>query len=356
MSGAIRVAILGAGIGREHLAAYRQLPERFEVKAVCDLDRDRAASIIQDNAIRIETDAARMLSDPEIDLIDVCLPPHLHFEMAVRALQAGKHVVCEKPLVCSLKEADALIEVAAGSKGSLIPVFQYRYGPAITQLHALMEAGLTGRPYAASLETHWNRNAEYYAVPWRGTWAGEQGGAVLGHAIHNHDLLMHILGPVARLSAMTTTRVNGIEVEDCAAISFQMENGAVASSSITLGAASDTTRLRICFEGLTAESGPEPYAPATGPWRFEAREPADQTRVDEVVASVPAVKTGFTGFFEALADSLAGQGGREVTLADGRRSIELVTAIYHASRFDKVVKLPLAAGTTLYESWIPTET
>lgn len=351
----IKVAIFGAGIGREHLKAYRQLPERFKVTVLCDLDTDRAASILQGDDIKIERDAAAVLADPDIDLIDVCLPPHLHFEMTLRALQADKHVICEKPLVSSLKEVDALIEAAARSKGTLTPIFQYRYGPAMAQLHALIEAGLTGSAYAASLETHWNRDADYYAIPWRGTWAGEQGGAVLGHAIHNHDLLMHILGPVARLSAMTTTRANEIEVEDCAAISFQMESGAVASSSITLGAANDTSRLRIAFEGLTAESGSEPYAPATGAWRFEARVPTDQARIDEVLASVRDVNTGFTGFFEALADALEGRGGREVTLADGRRSIELVTAIYHANRIGKVVELPLGADTPLYESWIPKE-
>ncbi len=355
MNKLIRVAIFGAGIGREHLEAYRQLPERFKVAVICDLDRDRAASIIQGQDIRIETDAGAILSDPNIDLIDICLPPHLHFEMTRRALQADKHVICEKPLVSSLKEADALVEAAARSKGTLTPVFQYRYGPAMTQLHALIDAGLAGRAYAASLETHWNRDAEYYAIPWRGTWSGEQGGAVLGHAIHNHDLLMHILGPVARLSAMTTTRVNEIEVEDCAAISFQMESGAVASSSITLGAANDSSRLRIAFEGLTAESGSEPYAPATGDWRFEARAPADQARINEVLANMPEVNSGFAGFFEALADALEGRGGREVTLADGRRSIELVTAIYCANRFGKVVELPLGADAPLYESWIPTE-
>lgn len=170
----IRVAIFGAGIGREHLEAYRRLPERFNVSVLCDLDTDRAASIIQGADIKIETDAAAILGDPDIDLIDICLPPHLHFEMAVRALQADKHVICEKPLVSSLKEVDALIEAADRSKGTLTPVFQYRYGPAMAQLHALIEAGLTGRAYAASLETHWNRDAEYYAVPWRGTWAGAQ--------------------------------------------------------------------------------------------------------------------------------------------------------------------------------------
>lgn len=349
----IRVAIVGAGIGRAHLAGYRALPERFQVRALCELDTARAADAIGEDKIHIETDLNRVLQDPEIDLIDVCLPPHLHYPVTLQALEAGKHVVCEKPLVTSLKEADALIEAASRANRFLSPVFQYRFGPAMSQLHALMAAGLTGKPFAASIETHWDRDSAYYDVSWRGTWTGESGGAVLGHAIHNHDLIAMIMGPVARVAAITTTRVNDIEVEDCAAITLQMENGSVATSSITLGAATNTSRIRICFEGLTAESGDEPYAPAMGEWTFTARAPHDQARIDAVLSSVQTQKDGFAGFFEALADALERGGTTAVTAQDGRDSIELVTAIYQAARVGQTIDLPLTATNPLYEGWLP---
>ncbi|MHA3979825.1 Gfo/Idh/MocA family protein [Halovulum sp. GXIMD14794] len=349
----IRVAILGAGIGQSHLAAYAVLRERFEVRTVCDIDAERAGQMVKGTGIRVETDLNAVLADPEIDLVDVCLPPHLHFSVSKAAMEAGKHVICEKPLVPSLREADALISVATDSGRQLFPVFQYRYGQAAAQLDALREAGLVGKPYAASIETHWNRGAAYYAVDWRGTWAGENGGAVLGHAIHNHDLLAAIMGPIARLSATVTTRVNPIEVEDCAAILFEMENGAVATSSITLGAANDTTRFRFCFDGLTAESGSEPYAPMSGAWKFFAREPAKQADVDAVLAEVPTVHPGFIGYFDAIADHLGGRPGRAVTQEDGRRSIELVAAIYHASRTGARVSLPVGPENPLYSGWAP---
>ncbi len=350
----IRVAIIGAGIGREHLAGYQALPDLFSVQALCDLDRDRAAEVIGENPIRLETDFSSILADPDIDLIDICLPPHLHFSSTIDALKAGKHVVCEKPLVTSLHEVDLLIDASEKAQRMLFPVFQYRFGPAMAQLQALVDADLTGRAYAASMETHWDRDADYYAVPWRGTWDGENGGAVLGHAIHNHDLMIAILGPVARISAATATRVNAIEVEDCAAISFQMESGALVTSSITLGAADNTSRIRICFEGLTAESGTEPYAPATGEWTFTARWPASQEQVDAVLETVGEVHAGYAGFFEALAKALDGETrNRAVTLQDGRRSIELVTAIYQAARLGKSVDLPLDSDNTLYLGWRP---
>ncbi|ASY66143.1 Myo-inositol 2-dehydrogenase (plasmid) [Sinorhizobium sojae CCBAU 05684] len=349
-----RVAIIGAGIGAQHLAGYRALPARFEVRTFCDLDADRARGVAgEDDSITVTDDLDAVLADPDIDLVDICLPPHLHFPVSVKVLTAGKHVVCEKPLVRSLAEADALIDVAQKAGRRVFPVFQYRYGKGTAQLRALMDAGLAGKPFAASLETHWNRGSDYYAVPWRGTWAGESGGAVLGHAIHNHDLLCSIFGPVAELSASVTTRVNEIEVEDCGAILMVHESGALSTSSITLGAAMDTTRLRFTFEGLTAESGTAPYAPAEGGWRFTARAPRDQAAIDQVLAGLPATLAGYAGYFDAIADALEGRGGREVTLEDGRQSIELVTAVYYAARTGQRVSLPLSRAAPLYESWLP---
>lgn len=348
------VAIIGAGIGEQHLAGYRQLPDQFAVKAICDLNQDRARVITGgDNTIAIHADSHAVLEDPTIDIIDICLPPHLHFDVSLAALAARKHVICEKPLVRSVREVDVLSTAAAAAQRQVFPVFQYRYGHGLHQLQALIHAGLAGKPYAASLETHWNRDSEYYAVAWRGTWTGESGGAVLGHAIHNHDLLTYVMGPIKSLSAITTTRVNPIEVEDCAAISFEMESGALATSSISLGAGNDTSRLRFLFEGLTATSGTEPYAPGEGTWTFTARNPTKQAQINAVLANLSPVHAGYAGFFEAIAYSLDGHPGRDVTLADGRRSIELVTAVYQAARTGKRVALPLGKENALYAGWQP---
>ena len=361
----IRVAVLGAGIGREHLRAYLALPERFDVRTLVDVDAARAETVLAAEApgcgIRVGTELDAVLADPTVDLVDVCLPPHLHAPVSIRALGAGKHVVCEKPLATSLAEADAMLAAAAASGRTLAPVFQYRHGRATAALAALAGAGLTGRAFVASLETHWDRAADYYAVPWRGTWAGENGGAVLGHAIHAHDLLVAVMGPVESVSAHLATRVNGIEVEDCAAVAFRLASGAVATSSITLGAVGDATRLRFCFERLTAESGSAPYRPAEDAWTFTARDPADQDRVDAVVAGVGPVRPGFEGLFDALADRLAdpraGRPGAAVPRAadagDGRASIELVAAIYLAARSGRSVSLPLRQDSLVYPGWNP---
>jgi len=322
-----RIAIVGAGIGREHLAAYRALPERFDVSILCDQDADRAASILDgDSSIAIETDLATVLSDPTIDIVDICLPPHLHLSGCLDALKAGKHVVCEKPLVSSLKDAAELTAAVAASGKTLTPVFQYRYGPGLAKLRALMAADLCGKPLVASIDTHWDRDADYYDNPWRGTWKG----------------------------AFTTTRVNPIETEDCASISFSMVSGAVASSSITLGAADNTTRFQFCFDRLTVTSGLNPYAPANDEWTFQARGAADQSLVDKCVADVVDVPIGYIGLFTELSKKLRGESNDVVKLDDGIRSLELVSAIYCANETSTVVELPLGTTHPYYSGWLPT--
>ena len=210
---------------------------------------------------------------------------------------------------------------------------------------------MLGKPFIGTLETHWNRGAKYYSIDWRGTWAGEQGGAILTHAIHIHDLLSLIFGPVKSVYASTGTRVNKVEVEDCAAISITMENGALVTSSVTLGAANDTSRLKFCFEGLTAESDLLPYNPADGKWTFTARDPYKQSVIDECLNSVSCLYSGYSGLFKAISDSLDGDGGNAVTLADGKKSLEFVTAVYASSRSGEPEFLPIEPNHSLYNGW-----
>ncbi|MEM6466721.1 MAG: Gfo/Idh/MocA family oxidoreductase, partial [Pseudomonadota bacterium] len=333
----IRVAILGAGIGQEHLEGYKALPDLFDVAMVVDRDQERLSQLEGDFVRESEVNAARTAC--EIDLVDICLPPDLHVPVSIDALGAGKHVICEKPLATSLADVDRVEAAVKTSGKSLFPVFQYRFAPAFRALAALKAEGLLGTPHVASVETHWSRHADYYAVPWRGTWAGERGGALLGHAIHAHDLLSWLMGSVREVSASTATRINPIETEDCAALSLRMEGGALATSSVTLGAARDESRVRLVYEGLTATSDVAPYAPGTGAWRFDARNADHQARVDEVVQAAAPGHNGFAGFLESVALSLQGTGA-SVSLADARASIELVTAAYQSAAEARPVSLP----------------
>lgn len=346
------VAVLGAGIGAEHIDGYLALPWRYRVSHICDLDRARAAHQAARTSATPVEEIDTVLADQTVDLVDICLPPGLHAPVASAALAAGKHVIVEKPLAGSLAEAQRLAQTAQDNNCRVFPVFQYRYGRAFAQLDALVGAGLAGRPEVASLETHWNRDRAYYAAAWRGAWAHELGGAVLSHAIHAHDLLTRYFGPVSDVSAMLDTRINEIETEDCAAIALRMGCGALATSSITLGAADDTSRLRFVFERLTAESDRTPYTPGQAPWRFIARNPTDQPAIDLVVAETPAMLEGFAGFLAAVADDLDA-GNVAVALEDGIAAVELASAIYQSDRTGARVRLPLDPALPICQGLAP---
>ena len=352
-----KVAIIGTNIGAKHYECFQKLPERFSVHTLCGLTDNAINQILQPNSkTKVSLNFEEVLKVKEIDIVDICLPPHLHFSACKKAMEAGKHVICEKPLVSSLKEIDDLEIISKETNKIIFPVFQYRYGLGFSKLKALIKSGLTGKALVASLETHWNRGKDYYSKPWRGTWEGEQGGAILSHSIHIHDLASMILGPVSNVFAKLTTRVNDIEVEDCAALSIEMENGTLVTSSITLGASNDTSRLRFCFEGLTAESGGspnKPYNPAEDKWSFLPRSPVTHDQIDEVLSKIKYPKSWYTGMFEEIANKLDGQTSDEVTLLDARNSLEFVTAVYNSSRQNKNIKLPIEKNNILYNSWLP---
>ncbi len=236
----------------------------------------------------------------------------------------------------------------------VVPVFQYRFGNGLARLRRLISAGVAGKPLVASIETHWNRGADYYAVPWRGRKATELGGAIIGHAIHTHDLLTSTLGPVRRVSAKVATRVNPIETEDCAAIWFEMESGALVTSSLTLGSAEELTRLRFCFANLTAENpGAHPYRPAAGDWRFMPRGETQQARIDAALHGFVPMREGFAGLFEALHPALDGTAPWPLTLQDAYRSLELISAIYFSSATNSVVELPVPPDHPVRQGWGP---
>ena len=341
------VAIIGGRIGAEHLTGYLALPERFRVACICDIDQtvtNRLAA--RTSEARTTDDLASVMGDPDIDIVDICLPPRLHVPVSLEALRAGKHVICEKPVAGCLIDAEQVRDAAAEHDRLWVPVFQYRFGEGFLALQLLKAEGLLGRPLVGSLETHWDRRAEYYVNPWRGTPAGEFAGVVLNHAIHIHDLATTVLGPVAEVSAVLDTRVNSIETEDCAAICMRMEAGGLVTSSVTLGASGNMSRLRLVFERLTATSGQSPYAPGDKGWSFSARHPDDQGKIDRVVADEVGAhrKTGYAGLFEAVADRLDDRASLLPTPDDGVRSIELATAIYQAAITGGQVSMPMDRG------------
>ena len=339
-----RVAILGGRIGAEHLDGYLALPDRFQVSSICDIDSGLANRLAaRAPGARVTGDLASVLADPAIDIVDICLPPALHVSVSLDALRAGKHVICEKPVAGCLVDAERVRDVAEDRGQLWVPVFQYRFGTGVAALQRLKSEGLLGRPMVGTLETHWDRGEDYYRNPWRGTWAGEFAGVVLNHAIHIHDLVMEVFGPVTEVSATLDTRANAVETEDCAAIWMKTDSGGLVTSSVTLGAKGNTSRLRLVFDKLTAESGNSPYAPGAAGWSFMVRSRENRARVERIVHEVDSShrKNSYAGLFDAVADRLDGIDCALPSPGDGVRSIELASAIYEAARTGCRVTLPI---------------
>jgi predicted dehydrogenase len=351
----VGVAVVGLGVGVKHLQALAALPHQYALRAVCDIDAARAERVARDFGVqRWVRELDDLWDDPAIELVSLCTPPHLHLGQIRQCLQAGRDVLCEKPLVVSLDELDAVQAAQADSGRRVFPVFQVRWGRGFQQLRHLQHLGHARTVLVASAETHWQRGAAYYAAAWRGKWASESGGVCLTQAIHVHDLLTHALGPPVKVFAQLATRANPIEVEDCAAITLRLAGGGVVSLSATLGAASNSTRLRLVFDDLTVTAAADnPYRPGEGPWTFEARDSALQAAIDAAVASCPPEAESFTGQYASLYRTRVDGLPAAVTLHDARAALELVTAIYTSAETDQAVVLPLAIDAPRRSGWAP---
>jgi predicted dehydrogenase len=352
MSRRLKVGVVGGGVGAAHVGAYQELPDLYDVAAFCDIDPARREAVAKKHKVERTYDTLDRMLEQDLDLVDIATPSNLHFSQGVAVLKAGRDVIIEKPVASSLAEVDALQEAEAKSGKRVIPIFQYRFGNGLARLKHLIAKGVAGKPYAASIETHWRRTPDYYAAgPWRGTVAGELGGTLATHAIHIHDLLMQALGPLASVYARTATRVNPIETEDCAAVAFEFANGALATSSVTLGSHEEISRMRLCFEGVTAESGRDPYNPAHEPWTFIGDGEAGQKRIDEALADFVPGRERWPGQFERVHAALTGTGPFPVTLADGRAAVELLTAAYDSALSGRAVRLPIGRDHRFYSGW-----
>jgi predicted dehydrogenase len=353
----LRVAIIGCGgAGGLHCEqGFAALPDRFELAIACDTDPTRRESFARRYGIpRVAAAFEEVLADVDVDVVSICTLPSVHFDQIAKALNAGKHVICEKPLVASLAEFDEIAALAGQSRRRLMPIFQYRFGAGVEKVKRVIARGLAGRAYVSSVETSWRRGADYYEGTWRGRFATELGGVLLTQAIHLHDLLFYLMGPARAVTGFKTTRVNPVEVEDCAAGALQMADGSLASIIATLGSMRQISRLRLCFENVTFEresEGDAAYRPGDDPWTVTARDKETEVAIARVMAEPTATRSYFARQFELFADSIASGAPLPVALDDARRALELITAFFHASETGGVVTLPLGADHPRYRGW-----
>lgn len=215
-----KAAVIGCGlISKNHLKALKNV-EHVTCTAVCDIVREKAEAAAQTYGVKeVYTDYKEMLKQADIDVVHICTPHYLHAQMAVDALEAGKHVLCEKPMALTVEDARRMEEAEKRSGRILGICFQNRYNEASVYMKKLMESGELGPVTGARGQVTWDRKPEYYSgSPWRGRWSTEGGGVLINQAIHTFDLLQWLTCPVVSVDAGISTRrlTDVIEVEDTA--------------------------------------------------------------------------------------------------------------------------------------------
>lgn len=222
-------AVIGCGmISKNHFKALKNV-ENARCVVACDCKLERARQAAETYGIpRVETDYQKVLQDPDIDVVHLCLPHFLHAKVAIEAMEHGKHVLCEKPMALSPDDAEKMIAARDASGKALGICFQNRYNESSRYMRQLMDSGTLGRVLGARGSVVWNRNPDYYTgSDWRGTLEKEGGSALENQAIHTFDLLQWLTVPIKTVEATCTTkRLKGvIETEDTCDVYMTGPNG-----------------------------------------------------------------------------------------------------------------------------------
>jgi predicted dehydrogenase len=350
----LRVGIIGCGvIGPTHAASYRRIPG-VQLTWACDLKKARAARLAATQEIpRITTDAQQLLRAPDLDAVSICTDHASHAALAVAALKAGKHVLCEKALAHGPRGLNAIVQAAA-SRPRLVcaGVFQHRFEPLNRRVRALIAAGRLGRMLTASVRLRCLRtNAYYRADAWRGTWDREGGSVLINQAIHYLDLLRWMMGGVRAVTGQHANLTHGrtIETEDTAVAAVEFDNGALGTIEATCSSHRGWESA-LFFQGDAGaiEIFNDAVKRVDLPDRAEGeRLLAELSTARETAAAAPGKAYYGVGHPAQIADFVEAVRERRrpfVSAASAAKTVDLVLGIYHSRRTGRRVVLPRRAA------------
>ena len=229
----INIAVIGAGFGRHHINGIINQPDRFRLGMVCDQNAERITDAFETLKLarpatcRIGRDYQEALNDPDIQAVVVSLPHHLHEVVCVKAAQAHKHILVDKPIARTLAEADHIIQAAEQNHVTLMVAFNLRFEPTFRKLHDVVSSGEIGQPLYAM-----TRHYQCFNAPADSNWHSKTsvgGGCVMGSGVHNLDLMRWFFGEPEEVFAYGTHDPQRLEAEAAAAISFRYTSGLVVN-------------------------------------------------------------------------------------------------------------------------------
>lgn len=348
--------IVGCGmISRFHARAIGDL-RGAKLMACFGRTLESASRLADEFGCQAYDDFEAFLAHPGLDVVTICTPSGAHLEPAVSAANAGKHVIVEKPLEITLKRCDKIIEACDKNGVTLSTIFPSRFHRCSKLLKSAIDEGRFGVLTLGDAYVKWFRTQEYYdSGAWRGTWKLDGGGALMNQAIHSVDLLTWLMGPVAEISARTATLAHDrIEVEDVATASLKFENGALGVIEATTAAFPGALK-RIEISGSLGSVVIEEEDIKT--WQFAnmtardkkiAAEFANQTETGGGAADPAAIgHAAHTEQFRDVVKAIQSDSTPAIDGREGRRSVEIILAIYKSAETGKSIQLPLAKDPTL---------
>lgn len=329
----LKFAIVGCGrISQRHaqLLGQRQV-EGAELVGVCDILPERAKTTGEQQKVPSFTDMDEMVKVTNPDVVVVLTPSGLHAEHVIRLAKHRKHIVCEKPMALTLESADAMIRACDAAGVKLFVVKQNRFNLPVQKLRDSLDRGRFGKIVMGTVRVRWCRPQAYYDQDsWRGTWA-QDGGVLANQASHHIDLLEWMMGDVESVFAKARTALVNVETEDTAVAVLQFSSGA-------LGVIEATTATRPKdLEGSISILGEGGSVEIAGfavneirTWNFVKREPGDDD-VSKFSVNPPNVYGfGHHAYLEHVVDCIRNDKAALVDGLEGRRSLELITAIYES--------------------------
>ncbi|MFS0615070.1 Gfo/Idh/MocA family protein [Lederbergia ruris] len=349
----LNIAIIGTGaIAPAHVNAYLKFPDRCKIVALCDQYPEKAEKLKQEYQLTadIVDNHKELLNRQDIDLVSVCTPPYTHAEISIDFLNAGKHVLVEKPMASSLEECDAMNEAAHRNQKVLSIVAQNRFTTPMMKLKKVLDTKLMGPIVHTQVDSYWWRGHSYYDLWWRGTWEKEGGGCTLNHAVHHIDLFQWMNGMPAEITAITSnTSHDNAEVEDLSIAIAKYGNGSLAQ--ITSSVVHHGEEQQLIFQGKKAR--------VSAPWKLKASKAKEngfpeedqelEVEIQKVYDQLPSLP--YEGHAGQIQDVLSAIENNMKVLIDGKQgkqTLELITAIYQSASLKETIKLPLKTDSPFY--------
>lgn len=348
----LKVAIIGTGaISKAHIEGFLRFKDRCRIVALCDLYTDKAEARNAEYGLgaKVVAEYKELLQDG-IDLVSVCLPPFYHAPVAIDFLNAGSHVLVEKPMAASLKECDEMIEAAQANGRILSVVAQNRFTNPMMKLKSALDSGLAGPILHAQADSFWWRGHCYYDLWWRGTWEKEGGGCTLNHAVHHIDAMLWMMGLPSQVQAfISNVAHDNAEVEDLSIAMLRYPNGALGQ--ITSSVVHHGEEQQIVLQGRNARiSAPLRVTASTSSSNgFPLRNEELEQRIHQFYQDLPDLPyEGHTAQIDNVLNAI--ETGEPVLIdgVSGRRTLELIMSIYKSASTGKNVQLPLAKDDPFY--------